>query len=297
MSPEMHGATSSWSIFTLVALFVCAPLYLRGWYRLNQSSQSKASAWRVAAFLSGELLVSAVVASPLARLDHQWLTAHMVQHLVLMTLAAPLILMGEPALMFLNSMPRQSDAIAPGPLLPYSPIRGIGRIPANPAFCWLAGVGCVIGWHIPGLFDLCMQSGFWHGFEQASFLAAGILFWWPVVQPWPGIARWHRWSIPLYLFLATIPCDALSAFLAFGGRVVYPAYAFSPQFLDNSTLRDQEVAGAMMWVWVTLAYLIPAVVITMQILSAGDAPQQQSTRAPWAAPAAHLLNGREAKEL
>jgi cytochrome c oxidase assembly factor CtaG len=99
------------------------------------------------------------------------------------------------------------------------------------------------------------------------------------------------------LFLATIPCDALSAFLTFCGRVVYPAYASRPQLLNVSALRDQELAGAMMWVWVTFAYLIPAVVITMQILSPSNAPRQQSVRAALPTPAVRSVNGAEAKEL
>lgn len=144
---------------------------------------------------------------PLARLDHEWLTAHMVQHLVLMTLAGPLIVLGEPALMFLNSLPERCDTAALGPLLRYAPIHGIGRILANPAFCWLAGTVCVIVWHVPRACDLCLQSRVSHDFEQASFFVAGLLFWWPVVQPWPSIAMWHQWSIPLYLFLATISCS------------------------------------------------------------------------------------------
>jgi cytochrome c oxidase assembly factor CtaG len=293
----MHGSTMSLSIFTDVALVMFACIYLRGWFRLSKVRQSEANPWRASAFLSGEVLVFAAVASPLARLDHQWLTAHMIQHLVLMTLAAPLILLGQPALMFLNNLPAHFDTAASDRLPRYAPIRVIGRVLANPAFCWLAGTVCVIAWHIPGPFDLCMQSSFWHDLEQASFFAAGLLFWWPVVQPWPSKARWERWSIPMYLFLATIPCDALSAFLTFCGRVVYPTYAFSPQLFNNSALADQELAGAMMWVWVTFVYLIPAVFITMLILAPANTPRQQLARAAWHAPEVRSLSGRAPEEL
>jgi len=270
---------------------------LRGWHRLQKVGQSEASLWRASAFLTGELLVTAIVASPLARLDHRWLTAHMAQHLVLMTLAAPLILLGEPALAFLTSLPAHFDTAAPGRLLRYAPIHGIERILAHPVFCWLAGTVCVIAWHIPGPFDLSMHSSVWHHFEQASFFAAGLLFWRPVVQPWPSVARRERWSIPLYLFLATIPCDALSAFLAFCGRVVYPMYASSPHFFSNSALADQELAGATMWVWVTFVYLIPAVFITMLILAPTNTPGQRLPRAAWSRSEARQLNGGTAEEL
>jgi putative membrane protein len=294
MSSAVHGSTTSWSVLTVVAVVVVAFIYLRGWSRLGRVHQSEANVWRASAFLSGELLLAAAVASPLSRLDHHWLTAHMVQHLVLMTLAAPLILLGEPALMFANSLPENLDTTALDSLLRSVPIPEVGRVLANPVFCWLAGTVCVIAWHVPRVFDLCLRCGVWHDVEQASFFVAGLLFWCPVIQPWPGIARWHRWFVPLYLFLATIPCDALSAFLTFCGRVVYPAYAPSTQLPNASALRDQELAGAMMWVWVTFAYLIPAVVITMQILSPSNTPRQRPVRAAWPTLAVRSPNGAEA---
>jgi len=293
----MHGSTTSWSVFTLVALAVIAFIYLRGWHRLSKVRQSKANAWRPSAFLGGELLLFAIIASPLAGLDHRWLTAHMVQHLVLMTLAAPLILLGEPAIMFLKSLPEHFDIAGLSPFQRSAPMHRIWLTLTNPAFCWLAGTVCVIVWHIPGPFDLCMRSTVWHHLEQTSFFAAGLFFWWPVVQPWPSIERWHRWFVPLYLFLATIPCDALSAFLTFCGRVVYPTYASNPQIFNSSALRDQDLAGATMWVWVTFAYLAPAVVITLHILSPADTPGQKLGRAAWPTPAVRSLNGGEAEEL
>jgi len=83
----------------------------------------------------------------------------------------------------------------------------------------------------------------------------------------------------LYLFLATLPCDILSAFLVFCNRLVYPFYLASPQLFSKAPLQDQECAGALMWVWVTFAYLIPAVAITVQILSPSNTQSQGSIQA------------------
>lgn len=239
-----------------LALVVVALVYLRGWFGLRRTLPNVLPAWRLAAFMSGVFALWAAVASPLAALDHQFLTAHMAQHLLLMTVAAPLILLGAPVIALLYGVHVPKTAQRPG------------RILTHPAFCWLASTLTVIGWHVPALFALGMRSERWHTFEHASFFAAGLLFWWPVIQPWPSLARWPRWSVPLYLFLATLPCDALSAFLTFCGRVVYPHY-------DISSLGDQEFAGALMWVWVTFAYLAPAIAVTMRILS----PQRLASRA------------------
>lgn len=209
---------------------------------LNLGRARSATMWRLASLIAGLIALWIAAASPLAKMDHQLLTAHMAQHLLIMTVAAPLILLGAPAI----------------------------RLPArmiHPVICWLAGTTTVIAWHVPALFELGMSSGGWHAFEHASFFAAGLVFWWPVIQPRSSLASWPRWGIPLYLFLATLPCDALSAFLTFCGRVVYPHYLSAHRLFDISALGDQEFAGALMWVWVTFVYLAPAAVITMQMLS------------------------------
>jgi len=193
---------------------------------------------RLAALLGGLFSLWIAVASPLAGMDHQFLTAHMAQHLLLMTVAAPLLLLSAPAM-----------------ILP--------RNVFHPAICWLAGTSVVFGWHVPALFELGMRSAGWHAFEHATFFIAGLMFWWPVIQP----KVCPRWGIPIYLFLATLPCDALSAFLTFCGRVVYPHYLSAHGLFDISPLADQACAGALMWTWVTFVYLAPAAAITLRMLS------------------------------
>src|SRR4051812_20020219 len=164
----------------------------------------------------------------------------MAQHLVLMLLAAPLVLLGAPSI--------------------------VSRWRPHPTFCWLAGTLTVIVCHVPAVFEVALQSHFWHELEQVSFFIAGILFWWPVVRPVSRVAS-SSWSVPLYLFFATLPCDALSAFLVFCGHVVYRPYLIGAGHFRLSPLEDQELAGAFMWVTVTFAYLVPALVVTTQLFS------------------------------
>jgi putative membrane protein len=251
-----------------------ALIYLRGWFQLRSALSTLLSVWRPIAFVSGVVLVWIAIASPLGALDHQLLTAHMAKHLLLMTVASPLILLGAPVIALLHGLPQSFIRRLLRPLLQSPPVRGFGSIVTHPVFCWLASTAVVIGWHVPALFELGMQSAAWHKAEHICFLAAGLLFWWPVVQPWPSFERWPRWGIPLYLFLASLPCDALSAFLAFCNRVVYSHYRGSGRLFDLSALGDQECAGALMWVCVTFAYLAPAAVVTIQLLS----PQSRASQ-------------------
>jgi putative membrane protein len=198
--------------------------------------------WRLVAFGGGVFSLWLAVRSPLAVLDHQLLTAHMVQHLLLMVVAAPLILLAAPAI----------------------------RLRLQPVLCWLVSTAVVIGWHVPALFELGMQSRGWHEIEHSSFFAAGLLFWHPL------IGREPHWSAPLYLFLATLPCDTLSAFLVFCGRVVYPHYLHAHRHFDISPIGDQELAGALMWFVVTFAYLAPAAAVTVRLLAPQDRTSQQA---------------------
>jgi cytochrome c oxidase assembly factor CtaG len=200
-------------------------------------------------------------------MDHELLTVHMVQHLLVMTVAAPLILLGAPVITLLNGLPRHLVNRVLMPVLRCSSVQKLESTAAHPVFCWLASTAVVIAWHIPALFELGLRSEWWHRGEQLSFFAAGLLFWWPVVQPWPSAASWPQWTVPLYLFLATLPCDALSGFLTFCDRVVYANYLTSHRVFSISPLGDQEFAGALMWVWVTFAYLAPAAAVTIWILS------------------------------
>jgi putative membrane protein len=229
--------TSSASVGLAIAFAAVAALYLR-------RKGVAVSRLRATAFVAGLVALWAAVASPLSGLDEGHLTAHMIQHLLIMTIAAPLLLLGEPGLVF---WPRAR------------------RFTVHPLICWCAGTLVVLVWHVPGIFEFGMR---WHALQHATFFVGGILFWLPVIAPFPTEWRWNRWMIPLYLFFATMPCDGLSAFLTFCGRIIYPRYdAIHAHHGTISALDDQMRAGALMWFWVTIAYLVPAVVVTIELLS------------------------------
>jgi putative membrane protein len=287
---EAHVHLQPWSLplVTTSVLVITAFLYLRGWLRLRSDFPDIIPTWRLVAFMSGLFSVWTAVASPVAALDHRSLTLHMVKHLLLMTVAAPLVLAGQPILPLLRLFPKhfiQSDVLV-------NPARWLRRC-LHSGFCWLAATAIVIGWHLPIAFQLGMRSRWVHNLEDTCFLLGGLLFWWPVVQSSPSAPRSPRWSMALYLFLATLPCDLLSAFLVFYNRLVYPFYLSTPQLFKMAPLQDQECAGALMWVWVTFGYLIPAVVITLRILSPVSGESPKPPQPAWPSLALSLLNGAE----
>ena len=245
-------------------------LYCRGRCRMRITAASNPARWRFLCFTSGVLLASIFWVTPLAYLDHQSLTGHMVQHLLLMTVAAPLILFAEPMLFLRQGVPQWAGGFFDKPRCQRSLDSGV-QSSIWLVSCWMAGTATVIWWHIPSVFAFSMHSHVGHEIEKTTFFLGGLFFWLPVLQPWSDRKRTPHWSIVFYLFLATLPCDVLSAFLTFCGHVAYAFYASGPETMQSVALRDQERAGALMWTWVTFAYLIPAVLIAISKLSGSSA--------------------------
>jgi cytochrome c oxidase assembly factor CtaG len=261
--PHTHHASVE-SAWISAGLILVALIYLRGW--LRRFDLDRVQAWRASSFMLGLFLIWMAIASPLSALDHESLTAHMVQHLLLMTFAPPLILLGACLKTFVYGLPHRLVQVM-GHSFQSTGLPQVSSALTHPAICWLGAASTLVAWHVPALFVLGLRSQMWHGIEQASFLGTGLLFWWPVVQPRPSTSKWPEASMLLYLFLATLPCDILSGFLVFCDRVVYPVFLSSPQSFGLSALEDQQCAGALMWTCVTIVYLIAATIFATRLLS------------------------------
>jgi putative membrane protein len=265
----VQSALQSWSLpwgFSLACILTTI-LYLRGWLRIRQSRPELFPAWRLWCFVSGVLILWLAVASPLAELDDFLLFAHMTQHLVLMSLAPPLILLGAPVVPLLRGIPQRVMRKGLAPLFSSGFLPWLGHALTNPIFAWLAMNLAYLGWHVPAAFELALRSPAWHEVEHGCFFFTSLLFWFAVIQPWPSEARWSRWAMLPYLLSADIVNTALAAFLTFCGRVLYPSYALAPRISSLTPLNDQVAAGALMWVLGSFAFLIPTAMITVRLLS------------------------------
>src|SRR5438445_10926077 len=135
-----HGAMESFqSAILLDAIFAAiVVVYLRGWLRLRSTSRNRIWARRAGSFFIGLFLIWAALASPLAGFDHQLLTAHMAEHLLLVTLAPPLIWLGAPIIVLRNGLPQQFIHAIIEPALRLPAVQRVGRSSGHPAFCLLA---------------------------------------------------------------------------------------------------------------------------------------------------------------
>ena len=271
-----QAAWSSWAFpfWATVGLLATALLYLRGWREIRRTRPLIFPPWRAWSFVGGLLSIWIAVASPLDTLDGLFLVAHMTQHLILMSVAPPLLLLGAPAVPLLRALPRSVLRDALGPFFRTPILHRLIRLLTHPALAWLAMNIAYLGWHVPGAYELALRSPGWHEVEHACFLATSLLFWFPVIQPWPSPSRVSRWAMLPYLVGADLVNTVLAAFLTFSPRVIYPSY---------SSLRDQAAAGALMWVVGSIFYLVPVMVIAIQLLS------PPSRRSPLAEPARIVL--------
>lgn len=275
---------NDWSppIVVDVTIILSAALYLRGWLILRRSSPGLLGTSKLVFYFAGLSCFWIAIGSPLSAFDEGSLTVHMVQHILLMFVVPPLILLGAPSLPMLHGLPQ---AVVRGPLGSLMRLRALQAgwtFLTHPAVCWLLAAVAMIAWHVPVAFNLALRSETWHDIEHLCFLSTSLLFWWPVIQPFPSVPRWPRWSVPVYLFVGMFPSAALGAFLAFCDRVLYAYPPDTTPLFGLTPLEDQIFAGALMWVMGFLVCVLPAVKITLQLLSpATSSSTPDAARAAW----------------
>ena len=260
---------SSWDLnpWVIIPSALLGTLYARGWWQLHRRAPDRFAFSQLIAFLTGLVTVVVALLSPLDAFAGWLLTVHMIQHLLLMMVAPPLILWGAPYLPLLSGLPRRFSINGFGRFLSSAVLRKVAGFVSHPAFCWAAFISVNVAWHVPVLYELALRSPSWHRVEHFLFLNTALLFWLPVIQPRPWVARTPRWLILPYLVLADFQNTALSAFLIFYDRVVYPTYATVPRITDLTALEDQAAAGALMWVASSVFFLVPLGLITIQLMS------------------------------
>jgi cytochrome c oxidase assembly factor CtaG len=268
MSPTLDAFLCSWPFdpWLLVALALGAAVYCRGWLYLHRRDPRRWSAGRLLAFLGGLATIFVALASPIEPFASLLLQVHMTQHLLLLMAAPPLLWLGAPMLPLLRGLPRPIRIYWIAPLFRTAFLRGLfGRL-THPAAALAVFTAASWGWHVPALYDLALRSPAWHYLQHTCFLGAGLLFWYPVVRPYPARPRWPLGLLFPYLILADLQNTLLSALLTFSDHVLYPYYTTVPRLAGQSALADQSASGVLMWVPGSAAFLLPLFWIGIEFL-------------------------------
>jgi putative membrane protein len=247
---------SDWALDpSLIYVALAACLYL-----LGSQGRGRPKPREAVAFVASLLTIVIALDSPIDVYADQLFWVHMLQHVLLLTVAPPLFLLGHP-------WPRMWRALPLGPRTAVartviharwtSPLRALAR--PLPAFILFNAT--IVFWHIPAAYDLTLTNGTVHALEHAMFFFTGLLFWARVIDPGPLRPRLVWPTRIAFVTGAMVVSWLLSLTLVFIPRAIYSYYAALPSRPGGiSALTDQQLAGGVMWVLGSIAYTITFII-------------------------------------
>ena len=264
-APALPGVLLAWRAdpFAIAALLLAAVAYLWAVQRVNaEHPGNRQPAYRSWLFCAGLGAIAVALLSPIEAYEGSLFSVHMVQHMLLELVAAPLLLAGAPITLAL----RVSGPPVRRRLLSILQSRLMHAV-SFPVVAWVLFAAVNWGWHFSVLYDQALENQALHYFQHATFLGAALLFWWPVVGADPS-----PWRLPhpvriLYLFLAMPQNSFLGVALMSASTVLYPHYATNARSWGLPPLDDQALGGVIMWVVgdvVFLAGMMLVVVLWMR---------------------------------
>ena len=256
--------------WVLVSLALAGGLYALGARRLRPSSGSgKAAAVRASVlFAAGWTVLLLALVSPVDALGAQLFSAHMLQHELLMLLAAPLLVLGRPLATWIWAFPAGGRRLL-GAFVRRRWIAGPWSLVNTAAAAWLLHAAALWLWHMPLLFGAAQADADVHVLQHASFLVSALLFWNVVLRDTP---RTPPVTALIYLLTTMVHTGALGALLTFSSHVWYPLYGGSPLQWDLTPLEDQQLGGLIMWVPGGTVYLAVALAVIGRWLRDSPSP-------------------------
>lgn len=270
---EHTGWALQWSFdaWVLGGLALSLGLYVLGVGRLwRRAGIGHGVGLRAAsAFAAGWLVVAIALVSPLDALGGQLFSLHMVQHELLMMVAAPLLVGARPLGAWAWALTAGQRRHV-GAALRRPGWRAAWRTIRSPLVAWSLHAAALWLWHVPALFDAALADDAVHTLQHVSFLGSALLFWWAVLS----VADRRRCAIALAcVFTTMVHSGVLGALLTMSPRVLYAGYLPTTAALGVDALQDQQLGGLLMWVPAGLAYLGIGIVLAGRWLEAvADAP-------------------------
>jgi putative copper resistance protein D len=241
----------------IVPLVLVAALYAWAVRRVDAAHPgNRHPAHRTWLFMAGLVAIAVALTSPIEAYEGLLFSVHMIQHMLLELVAAPLLLAGAPITLALRvSSPRVRRG-----LLAVLQSRVVHVI-SFPVIAWVLFAAVNWGWHFSTLYDQALENDLLHYVQHATFLGAALLFWWPAIGADPS-----PWRLPhpmrlFYLFLAMPQNSFLGVALLQTSTVLYPHYVTNGRTWGPSPLEDQHLGGVLMWVMGDMAFLAGMAVV------------------------------------
>jgi putative membrane protein len=253
MHPLVKALLSTWEWRPAVSgvLLLLGTLYGVGWRRLRSRSQQPklATKRRLAAYMSGLAILTISLISPIDRLGSQLFFMHMIQHMLMIMVAAPLMWLGEPFPIGLWGLPVRLRQMVGHWFVRDAGFRRLLSTATRPGVAWLVFICVFAGWHDPNAYNLAQGREWVHDLEHISFFVASLLFWWHIVGAGPHIhGRVSVWA-KLAMLIGMIPVNMIAGIvIATASEVIYSYYATVPHIWGFTALEDQAIGGVLMWV-------------------------------------------------
>ena len=252
--PTIGSLVLGWSFEPAVILPLVAAAY--GWLRIvgridRAHPATPVPRRRTVAFLAGLAAIAVALLSGIDRYDTTLFSVHMVQHMLLTMVAAPLIAMGAPITTLLRAA---SPNVRRTAILPILHSRLL-KVLSFPVVAWLVFAGVMWGTHFSPLFDASLENPLVHDLEHALYLGAGLLFWWPAVGLDPSPWRMPHAVRTMYVFLQMPQNTFLAVTILNSTVVLYAHYATTVRAWGPSVLEDQQIAGGVMWLTGDILFL------------------------------------------
>jgi cytochrome c oxidase assembly factor CtaG len=236
-----HRAQWTFDPWIVIPLFTAAVLYSVGTIVLSRRSGHGLRPWQVTAYAAGWLALAGALVSPLHWLGEHLFTVHMIEHEIVMAIAAPLIVLARPTGILLWGLPR-GVRHAIGRIAGLKLSRVLWALLTRPSHATILHGVAIWVWHVPLLFDAAVLHESVHRLQHLSFFLTALLFWWALVRRSRyGTATWH-------LFVTMIHTTVLGALMALAPRVLYTAQTADAASWGLTPLEDQQLAGIVMWV-------------------------------------------------
>lgn len=199
-------------------------------------------------YMLAMVLLFVALVSPIDTLSLVSLSMHMIQHLILIILVPPLVILSIPPALASLALQNQS-------------VLALVRAIVHPICAFFIFNIIFVGWHVPANYDLAVRDTNTHALEHIMFTLGAILSWWPVFSKQPELPRSTPGVLMLYLFFMSLPPTIIGALLTFAGYIIYPAYDAVSRPWGMSAQVDQELAGLLMWLPGGLVYFVVLTVI------------------------------------
>jgi putative membrane protein len=266
-------ASWDWEPGISLPLLAAAVAYVRGLRLLWDEHVGRGiRVWEASCFAAGWIITVLALLSPLHRMSEELFLAHMVQHELLMVVAAPLLVVGRPLVPMLWAFP-SGGRRSIGRATRNHALRAFWRFITRPIVAFLLHGSAIWLWHIPTLYQRTLTSELVHALQHLSFFGTALLFWWTIIHAHAPGGRARAVSFGtavLLLFGTALHSGALGALLTFSRTLWYPAYSFSAASWGMTPMEDQQLAGLVMWIPATFAYLVAALILFASWLRASE---------------------------